>query len=74
MVTPNPASESPSVEGTRNAPSLCCYPIFSVGLPRSQFHFCTLSYFSNSSSGSPKTEVPLAFCLCQLGGPEEVLC
>ncbi|MPC33156.1 hypothetical protein E2C01_026499 [Portunus trituberculatus] len=23
---------------------------------------------------SPKAEVPLAFCFCQLEGPEEVLC
>ncbi|MPC44003.1 hypothetical protein E2C01_037663 [Portunus trituberculatus] len=35
---------------------------------------CFLSYFSNPSSGSTKAEVPLAVCLCQLGGPEEVLC
>ncbi|MPC34990.1 hypothetical protein E2C01_028397 [Portunus trituberculatus] len=36
-------------------------------------YLCILSDFSNSSSGSPKTEVPLAFCLSQLGGPEEAL-
>ncbi|MPC66895.1 hypothetical protein E2C01_061050 [Portunus trituberculatus] len=36
--------------------------------------FCILSYFSNPSSESPKTEVPMAFCLCQFRGPEEVLC
>ncbi|MPC43293.1 hypothetical protein E2C01_036937 [Portunus trituberculatus] len=24
--------------------------------------------------GYPKAEVPLVFCLCQLGRPEEVLC
>ncbi|MPC70642.1 hypothetical protein E2C01_064897 [Portunus trituberculatus] len=35
---------------------------------RSQFHFCILSYFSNPSSGFPKAEMPLEFCLCQLGG------
>ncbi|MPD00412.1 hypothetical protein E2C01_095881 [Portunus trituberculatus] len=32
------------------------------------------SYFSNPSTGSPKAKVPLAFCLCQLGELEEVLC
>ena len=30
----------------------------------SQSHICILSYLSNSSSGSSKAEVPLAFCLC----------
>ncbi|MPC11278.1 hypothetical protein E2C01_003939 [Portunus trituberculatus] len=29
--------------------------------------------FSNPSSGFPKSEMPLAFCLSQLGGPEEIL-
>ncbi|MPC71843.1 hypothetical protein E2C01_066133 [Portunus trituberculatus] len=32
------------------------------------------SFFSNPSSGSPKAEVPLALCLCQLGQPGKVLC
>ncbi|MPC58327.1 hypothetical protein E2C01_052325 [Portunus trituberculatus] len=40
---------------------------FPFGLLRSQSHFCILSYFSNASTGSPKAEVPLAFCLCQKG-------
>ncbi|MPC84149.1 hypothetical protein E2C01_078877 [Portunus trituberculatus] len=35
---------------------------------------CAVYLSSNSSDyRSPKVEVPLAFCLCQLGGPEEVL-
>ncbi|MPC34496.1 hypothetical protein E2C01_027888 [Portunus trituberculatus] len=38
-----------------------------------QSHFCILFYFSNPFSGSPKAEIPLVFCICQLGGPEEVL-
>ncbi|MPC65392.1 hypothetical protein E2C01_059526 [Portunus trituberculatus] len=43
-----------------------------IRLLQSQSYFCILSYFSNPSSGSPKVEMPLAFCLCQLGGPEEI--
>ncbi|MPC45531.1 hypothetical protein E2C01_039233 [Portunus trituberculatus] len=41
--------------------SLCCYPLFFVGLLRSQPLICILSYFSNPFSGSAKVEVHLAF-------------
>ncbi|MPC39686.1 hypothetical protein E2C01_033231 [Portunus trituberculatus] len=37
-------------------------------------HPTTTSFLFLVLSRSPKAEVPLAFCLCQLGGPDEVLC
>ncbi|MPC35485.1 hypothetical protein E2C01_028909 [Portunus trituberculatus] len=41
---------------------------FTLSSPLGFFdHKLILSYFSNLFSGSPKAEVPLAFCLCQLG-------
>ncbi|MPC31313.1 hypothetical protein E2C01_024599 [Portunus trituberculatus] len=52
-------------------PALCCYPVFSVEIFRSKSEFCILSYFCNSSLGSPQTEVALAFYLSQMGGTEE---
>ncbi|MPC22478.1 hypothetical protein E2C01_015494 [Portunus trituberculatus] len=31
-------------------------------------------YLTEARIHQSKAEVPLAFCLCQLGGPKEVLC
>ncbi|MPC11553.1 hypothetical protein E2C01_004221 [Portunus trituberculatus] len=40
---------------------------FSVGPLRSQPHICILSFFSNSSSGFPKAEVPWRFAFANWG-------
>ncbi|MPC10924.1 hypothetical protein E2C01_003568 [Portunus trituberculatus] len=64
MATPNSASESSSGEGTRNIPRSDC----SLGIGPKCLDIL-LNFFINFCNirGSLKTEVPLAFCLCQLG-------
>ncbi|MPC32505.1 hypothetical protein E2C01_025818 [Portunus trituberculatus] len=54
----------------------CCVYVHN-GLTCSRAHALESSEFSTiwlRLNRSPKAEVPLAFCLCQFGGPEEVLC
>ncbi|MPC93181.1 hypothetical protein E2C01_088303 [Portunus trituberculatus] len=72
MATPNPASEFPSGEGTRNVPRSDCSLVGDPKCLDTSLNF----YFINFCNirGSAKPKVHLAFCLFHLGGPHEELC
>ncbi|MPC88714.1 hypothetical protein E2C01_083633 [Portunus trituberculatus] len=72
MATPNPASESPSGEGTRNVSRSGCSLVDDPKCLDTSLNFFFINFCN--IRGSPKVEVPLAFYICQMGRPEEILC